>query len=101
VQPPRGLSAAATTRLLGRLDPALAEAFRTRAQREGEDEALLARHAADPALTPHILSVRPPLGSAVPSRLERDVGIVRAGLEAGHAALRSVLGNGNRDDAGA
>jgi hypothetical protein len=79
-------------RLLGRLSPAIAEGFLTRATREGADEELLAQHDEDPTLEPHILSVRPPPGSPTPSRLERDVDVVRAGLEAGRQALHSALG---------
>jgi predicted patatin/cPLA2 family phospholipase len=78
-------------RLLRRTSPAVAEAFLTRAEREAEDEALLARHAADPALTPHILSVRPFPDSPVPGRLERDVALVREALEAGRQALHEAL----------
>jgi predicted patatin/cPLA2 family phospholipase len=83
---------ALTARLLRRIDPAVATAFLTRAEREGADEALLARHAADAALRPHILSIRPPAGSAVPGRLERDIAVVRAGVEAGRRALHDALG---------
>ena len=89
--PPGRLSGAATAAALRRVSPPLAAAFRTRAQREGADEALLARHDADPALTPSILSLRPPAGSPSPSRLERDIEIVRAGLEAGRAAAHAAL----------
>ena len=71
-----------------------ATAFLTRAEREGADEALLARHDADPSLAPSILSVRPAPGSPVPSRLEQDVDVVRAGLEAGRAAAHAALGGG-------
>ena len=39
-----------------------------------------------------ILSVRPPPGSPVPGRLERDVGLVTEGLEAGRGAAREILG---------
>jgi predicted patatin/cPLA2 family phospholipase len=83
---------ALTAQLLRRIDPAVASAFLTRAEREGADEALLARHAADAALRPHILSIRPPAGSAVPGRLERDIAVVRAGVEAGRRALHDALG---------
>jgi predicted patatin/cPLA2 family phospholipase len=92
VRPAQGLGAATTARLLRRVSPAVAAAFHTRAQRELADEALLERHAADPELRPHVLSVRPPPGSAVPARLERDVTIVRAGLEAGRRAVHGALG---------
>ena len=78
-------------RLLRRIDPAVAQAFLTRADREAEDEALLARHAADPSLEPHILSVRPFPDSPVPGRVDRDVAKVRAALEAGRRALHEAL----------
>jgi predicted patatin/cPLA2 family phospholipase len=91
-QVPGRLSGALTARALRRLAPALEAGFRTRAEREAEDEALLARHDADPALEPAILSVRPAPGSAVPARLERDVDVIRAGLEAGRVAAHSTLG---------
>jgi predicted patatin/cPLA2 family phospholipase len=88
-----GVGARTMARLLGRVSPAMATAFLTRGRREGEDEELLARHDADPGMTPHVLSVRPPPGSPVPSRLERDIGVVRAGLEAGRQAMHRVLGH--------
>jgi predicted patatin/cPLA2 family phospholipase len=90
-QPPARLAGALTARLLRRIDPAVAQAFLTRAEREAEDEALLARHDADAALRPHVLSIRPAPGSAVPARLERDVATISAGLEAGRAAVRARL----------
>src|SRR3954470_4026228 len=89
---PGRLSGALTGRALRRIAPALETAFRTRAEREAEDEALLARHDADPSLTPAILSVRPAPDSPVPGRLERDIEVVRAGLEAGRAAVHAALG---------
>ena len=48
-----------TGRALRRVSPALETAFRTRGEREGADEELLARHDADPMLEPSILSIRP------------------------------------------
>ena len=81
-------------RLLSRTDPAVARAFLTRTQREAHDDAVLARHASDPAERPHILSVRPAPGSPVPARLERDIAIVREALEAGRIAVHEVLGEG-------
>jgi predicted patatin/cPLA2 family phospholipase len=78
-------------RALRRLSPALETAFLTRAEREGGDEAFLARHDADPSLSPAILSIRPAPGSPVPGRLEQDVDVVRAGLEAGREAVRAAL----------
>ena len=70
---PGRLAAALTGGALRRLSPALRTAFLTRAEREAEDEALLARHQADPALEPAILSVRPPPDSpgAGPARARR------------------------------
>ena len=88
---PRRLSGALTAAALRRVSPVLATAFRTRVERERADEELLARHDADPRLEPAILSIRPAPGSAVPGRLERDVDVVRAGLEAGRAAALAAL----------
>jgi predicted patatin/cPLA2 family phospholipase len=90
-QPPSVAGGALTARLLGRVDPAVSRAFVTRAERERADEALLAEHAADPARTPHILSLRPPAGSPVPGRLERDIEVVRGGLAAGRSAVLDAL----------
>lgn len=90
--PPGRLSGAVSAAALRRLSPALATAFRTRVEREGEDEALLARHAADASLSPAILSVRPAADSPVPGRLERDIDVVRGGLEAGRIAAHAALG---------
>jgi len=90
--PPGRLSGMLTARALRRVAPALETAFRTRARREAEDEALLARHDADPGLGPAILSLRPAPGSPVPGRLERDMDVIRAGLEAGRVAAHAVLG---------
>ena len=89
--PGNARSDALTARVLRRIDPAVARAYLTRAEREAADEALLARHAADASLEPHILSVRPFPDSPVPARLERDVGLVREALEAGREALRAAL----------
>jgi predicted patatin/cPLA2 family phospholipase len=91
VTPPGRLSGVLTARLLARIHPALRTAFVTRVERERADEALLARHDADPSLEPSILSIRPAPGSPVPSRLERDIGLVRAGLEAGRHAAHAAL----------
>jgi predicted patatin/cPLA2 family phospholipase len=95
---PAGRSAALTERVLRRIDPAVARAFMTRAEQEAEDEALLARHATDARLRPHILSVRPAPESVSPGRLERDVAVVRAGLEAGRRALLAVAGGAGQDE---
>jgi predicted patatin/cPLA2 family phospholipase len=87
-----GAGARFTARMLRRVDPAVAHGFLTRARREGEDEELLATHDADPDLSPHVLSIRPAPGSPAPARLERDIEVVRAGLEAGRQALHAMLG---------
>ena len=42
-------------------------------------------------MKPHILSVRPAPDSPVPGRLERDIDVVRAGLEAGRVAMHDAL----------
>jgi predicted patatin/cPLA2 family phospholipase len=89
---PSGLGARITARALRRVDPAVARAFLTRAERELAVEALLARYASDPALRPHTLSLRPAPGSPVPSRLDRDVAVVAAALEAGRVAAHAALG---------
>ena len=89
---PAALSAALTGGLLKRIDPAMARAFLTRAAREAIDEKFLAAHDADPERRPHILSVRPDPESPVPSRLESDMDVIRAGLEAGRRALHDALG---------
>lgn len=83
---------AVMSRLLGRISPAVAESFRTRPEREALDEALLARHDADPALTPHILSIRPLAHAPVPGRLESDMAIVAAAMEGGRQAALAALG---------
>jgi predicted patatin/cPLA2 family phospholipase len=91
--PPTGAAARAMPRILRQLSPAIATGFVTRAEREGADEELLAAYDRDPQRTPHVLSVRPDPGSPVPGRLERDIRVVRAGLEAGRQALHRVLGH--------
>jgi predicted patatin/cPLA2 family phospholipase len=91
-QAPGRVSGALTGALLRRIGPALARGFATRAEREGEDEEFLARHDADPSLSPHVLSIRPAPGSPVPGRLEQDIEVIRAGLEAGRQAAHAVLG---------
>ncbi len=89
--PPSGIGGRIMSRMLARIDPAVARGFLTRAERERADEEILARHDRDPAMTPHVLSVRPPPGSPVPGRLERDIEVVRAGLEDGRQALLRAL----------
>jgi predicted patatin/cPLA2 family phospholipase len=92
VTAPGRLSGMLTGRALRRVSPALETAFRTRVERERADEALLSHHDADPAMRPAILSIRPAPGSPVPSRLERDLATIRAGLEAGRLAAHAALG---------
>lgn len=89
---PAGFGGRITSRMLGRISPAIRDGYMTRGRREGEDEAFLARHDGDPALTPAILSVRPHPDSPVPSRLEGDIDVVRAGLESGRQAMLAALG---------
>jgi len=91
---PSGSAARLTSRLLARIDPQVARAFHARAPAELEDEAMLERHAADAALHPCVLQIRPAPGSPVPGRLERDISIVRGGFDAGHAAACAVLDEG-------
>jgi predicted patatin/cPLA2 family phospholipase len=93
VTAPGRVSGALTGRALRRISPALESAFRTRVEREGADEALLAHHDADPSMEPAILSIRPAANSPVPSRLERDLDVIRAGLEAGRVAAHAALGS--------
>ena len=97
VLPPSPRSAALTMRLLGRIGPAVATAFATRPEREALDEELLARHDAAPELQPHILSLRPPASSPVPSRLERDLDLVQTALDGGREAAHALLGHGSRE----
>lgn len=88
---PSGIGGKLTTRMLGRISPAIRDGYLTRGQREGADEEFLARHDRETGLTPSILSVRPHPDSAVPGRLESDIEVVRAGLEAGRQAMLEVL----------
>ena len=87
VEPPGRLSAALTGRLLRRMSPAVEHSFLTRAEREHEDEDFLDHPPEEPA----ILAIHPAPDSPVPSRLERDVGLVRAALDAGRAAALEAL----------
>lgn len=84
---PSGLGGRFTTRMLGRVSPAVRDGYLTRGQREGADEAFLSRHDTEINQNPCILQIRPHPDSPVPSRLESDLTQVRAGLEAGHKAL--------------
>ncbi|HEX6713475.1 MAG TPA: patatin family protein [Thermoleophilaceae bacterium] len=90
VGPSTGLGAKLTARALQRVSPALERAFATRAEREHADEDFLDQHDGEPAL----LAIHPAPGSPVPSRLERDVGLVRAALEAGRQAAHEALAVG-------
>jgi predicted patatin/cPLA2 family phospholipase len=90
-QPPSRLGGALMARLLRRIDPAVARAFVTRAEREADDERWLAERDADPSSTPHVMQIRPAPGSPVPSRLERDIDVIRGGLYAGQAAALEAL----------
>jgi predicted patatin/cPLA2 family phospholipase len=88
VEPSTGIGAKLTGRALRRMSPALERAFLTRAEREHADEDYLD----DPPPEPALLAIHPRPESPVPSRLERDVGIVRAALEAGRRAAHEALG---------
>lgn len=89
---PSGLGGRVTTRMLGRISPAVRDGYLTRGQREGADEEFLARHDSEAGLTPSILSIRPAPDSPVPGRLESDIEVVRAGLESGRQAMHAALG---------
>ena len=91
VEPPGRASAALTGRLLRRLSPSVEQAFLTRAQREHDDEDFLDRYREDPTLEPSIFAIHPHPESPVPRRLERDIGVVRAALEAGRDAALAAL----------
>ncbi len=90
-QPPSRVSGRLVGGLLRRISPATAGAYLGRAVAEGRDEAELAERDAGRIASPAWLSVRPLPDSPVPSRLERDVGVVREALEAGEEAARQVL----------
>jgi predicted patatin/cPLA2 family phospholipase len=91
VEPSTGFGAALTGRMLRRMSPALERAFRTRVEREHEDEDFLDRHRDDPTLEPAILAIHPTPDSPVPSRLERDVELVKDALEAGRQAANAAV----------
>ena len=88
---PSGIGGRLTKRMLGRISPAVQAGYVTRATREGADEEFLDRHATETGLTPSILQIRPRPESAVPSRLESNMDVVRAGLESGRLAARATL----------
>lgn len=89
---PSGLGGKLTTRMLGRISPAVRDGYLTRGRREGADEEFLARHDRETGLTPSILQIRPDPDSPVPSRLESDMEVVRSGLESGRVAVRETFG---------
>lgn len=91
---PSGFGGRLTSRMLGRISPAVMQGYVTRGTREGEDEAFLALHDREPATSgPSILQIRPHPESPVPGRLESDIEVVRAGLEAGRRAMLQALGD--------
>jgi predicted patatin/cPLA2 family phospholipase len=89
---PSGIGGKLTTRMLGRISPGIRDGYLTRGQREGADEAFLARHDRETGLSPSILQIRPSPDSPVPSRLESNIDVVAAGLEAGRRAALEALG---------
>jgi predicted patatin/cPLA2 family phospholipase len=89
---PSGIGGKLTTRMLGRISPGIRDGYLTRGQREGADEAFLARHDRETGLSPSILQIRPSPDSPVPSRLESNIDVVTAGLEAGRRAALEALG---------
>jgi predicted patatin/cPLA2 family phospholipase len=91
VEPSNGLGARLTGRALRRLSPALERAFVTRVEREHADEDLLDEFRDDHTRSPALLSIHPAPDSPVPSRLERDIDLVRAALEAGRQAAHAAL----------
>lgn len=88
---PAGIGGRLTTRMLGRISPAVQQGYLTRGQREGADEEFLARHDAETGLTPSILQIRPDPQAPVPSRLESNMDVVRAGLESGRQAVHATF----------
>lgn len=88
---PSGFGGRLTTRMLGRVSPAVRNGYLTRGRREGADEEFLAGDHPGTEGRPAILSVRPAPDSPVPSRLESDLGIVAAGIEAGQQAVEDLL----------
>lgn len=89
---PSGIGGKLTSRMLGRISPAVRDGYLTRGVREGADERFLARHDGDHGLEPSILQIRPDPESPVPSRLESDLGVVQEGLEGGRQAVLDALG---------
>jgi predicted patatin/cPLA2 family phospholipase len=91
VEPSTGIGARLTARARRRVSPALERAFLTRVVREHADEDLLDRYREDPAREPAILAIHPAPDSPVPTRLERDIDLVRSALEAGRRAAHAAL----------
>lgn len=92
---PDGRAPARSARLLARAalrreSPALRAAFLAREYRLAADDRHLAtcESAASP---PWVVSIRPPAGSALVSRLATDGELLRAAFEAGRAATRAAL----------
>jgi predicted patatin/cPLA2 family phospholipase len=88
VEPSTGLGASLTGRMLRRMSPALERSFKTRVEREHADEDFL------DAPSDSILVIHPAPDSPVPSRLERDIDLVTAALEAGRQAAHAALAGG-------
>ena len=91
VQPPGRMSGLLTARLLRRISPAVEQSFLSRVQREHEDEDFLDACRSNGHRAPYILAIHPPPGSPVPSRLERDIGLVREANQAGREAALEAL----------
>jgi predicted patatin/cPLA2 family phospholipase len=88
VEPSTGLGASLTGRMLRRMSPALERSFKTRVEREHADEDFL------DAPSDSILVIHPAPDSPVPSRLERDIDLVTAALDAGRQAAHAALAGG-------
>lgn len=86
-----GRSARLVARYLSRHGAGTAAAFLGRAERLLADDEEIDRIAADPDASPSVLSIRPPLGTASISRLERDSEVVADGIAAGATALKLAL----------
>jgi predicted patatin/cPLA2 family phospholipase len=89
-RPPRSARLLART-TLRRETPALRAAFLARESRRAADDELLARYEVDPTRTPAVLSIRPGPDSPEVSRLATDGALLHAALEAGRAAVLSMI----------
>jgi predicted patatin/cPLA2 family phospholipase len=95
-RPPRSARLLART-ALRRESPALRAAFLARDSRRAADDELLAEYESASADTsvaathPAVLSIRPAADSPAVSRLATDGALLRAALEAGHAAAHAAL----------